>query len=132
MPQCPFCNYPNEEIIYETDHVYVIPDKHPIEPGHLLIIPKEHYTSIMDMDTSLLCEIMEVAKLMERRLVERMGVKGITLRQNWTPFLAESHLIVRHVHFHLIPRYLNDKLSIHIPRIEMPLDDRIKLAKRLC
>ncbi len=131
MAGCPFCNYPKDEIIYETDHVYVIPDKHPIEPGHLLVIPKEHYISIMDMDESLLCELISVVKRMEKLLVDKMKVKGITIRQNWTPFLAESHLVVRHVHFHLIPRYLNDKFSKGTPRIDMSKEERLELAKFL-
>ncbi|MEM3364338.1 MAG: HIT family protein [Candidatus Micrarchaeia archaeon] len=127
---CPFCNNP-DEVIASNRYAYVIHDKHPYVEGHLLVIPKKHYENIMEMDAKSLCGTIELAKEMEKRLVERLHVKGITIRQNWAPFLEESHLVVRHVHFHLIPRSLDDGLYYKVGRISIPPERRKEIIRSL-
>ncbi len=130
---CPFCN-PKESgntIIAENEYAYVIHDKHPIVEGHLLVIPKRHYETIVEMDEKTLCGTMLLVREMEKRLMERVGVKGLTLRQNWHPFLKEDELVVRHVHFHIIPREYNDKMASGIERIELSNIKKNEIAKKL-
>ncbi|MCX8200321.1 MAG: HIT family protein [Candidatus Micrarchaeota archaeon] len=127
---CPFCNN-TDVVIASNRYAYVIHDKHPYVEGHLLVIPKKHFESIMEMDTKTLCSTMALVKKMEKRLVERLGVSGITIRQNWAPFLNESHLVVRHVHFHIIPRAPNDNLYYKVNRISLPDLRKEELVKRL-
>ncbi|MGB9634889.1 MAG: HIT family protein [Candidatus Micrarchaeia archaeon] len=107
--KCPFCR-PEQPVVAENRYVYVIHDKNPYVEGHLLVIPKKHYENIIEMDDRVLCETIKMVKRMEKRLIEKMGVEGITVRQNWLPFLKKNRLVVGHVHFHIIPRNLNDGL----------------------
>ncbi len=127
---CPFCSN-KDTVIASNRYAYVIHDKHPHVEGHLLIIPKKHFDSIMGMDDKTLCATLRLAKEMEKRLVERLHVKGITLRQNWAPFLDESHLVVRHVHFHLIPRSLNDGLYYKVGRIPLSPERKATIIRTL-
>jgi len=127
---CPFCECA-DAVIAENEHAYVIHDKHPIVKGHLLVIPKKHYESIMGMDREALCGTIMLVKEMEKRLVERMGVKGLTLRQNWSPFLPEGPLVVRHVHFHIIPRELDDGLATGTKRIELKNGEKRRIVNLL-
>ena len=70
MSGCPFCG--SEEIPFaENDVAMVIGDKRPISPGHSLVIPKRHVTSIfaLSMDDYLACFalVRTVQELLESR-----------------------------------------------------------------
>ncbi len=107
---CIFCdiNKHKENLIYEDEIVYVIHDKYPVVEGHLLVIPKKHYENIMEMPDEELCDLIKVVKKMQFLLMEKMDVKGFTIKQNWQPFVKDNHLVIHHVHFHIVPRQLND------------------------
>lgn len=129
-PTCPFCNN-SDTVIASNRYAYAIHDKYPHAEGHLLVIPKRHFTSIMEMDEKALHGTIMLVKEMEMRLAERLHVEGLTIRQNWAPFLKESNLVVRHIHFHIIPRRLNDGLYYKVPRIEVSAERRAKIIKML-
>lgn len=54
MEDCIFCKIINKEIkadiVRETDNFIVISDINPVSPVHLLIIPKKHYESVLDIN----------------------------------------------------------------------------------
>ncbi len=127
---CPFCNN-RDEVIEETNNAYVILDKHPIVKGHMLVIPKKHCKSIMEIEDEVLYEIIQLIKEMEMRMVSKLGVEGITLRQNWIPFIKNNPLVVEHVHFHLIPRRLNDKLVARTERIALSNEEIDEIVSAL-
>jgi histidine triad (HIT) family protein len=56
---CIFCKIISKEIkseiLYEDDNFIVLNDIKPVALGHCLIIPKEHYETILDMPATLLC-----------------------------------------------------------------------------
>lgn len=108
MKKCVFCNIPKEEVILETKFCYVVPDKYPISKGHILIVPKKHYENIIEIPDKELFEIIKTIKLMEKKMIEKLKVKGIDLRQNYRPFIPENRLRKSHIHFHLIPRSFED------------------------
>jgi len=108
MKNCVFCNIPKEEVILETKHCYVVPDKYPISKGHILVVPKNHYENITQIPDKELFDIIKTIKKMENKMVEKLKAKGIDLRQNYRPFVAESRLRKSHIHFHLIPRSFED------------------------
>ena len=108
MNNCIFCKIQKEEIIIETEYSYVIPDKYPVSKGHLLIVPKKHYENITEIPDKELFDIIKTIKIMEKRLIEKLKVKGVDLRQNYRPFVPESKLRKIHIHFHLIPRSFED------------------------
>ena len=108
MKPCTFCNIPKEEIISETKFCYVLPDKYPISKGHILIVPKKHYENITEIPDKELFDIVKTIKKMEKKMTEKLKVKGIDLRQNYRPFVREGKLRKSHIHFHLIPRNFED------------------------
>ena len=101
-----FCKIINREIpskkIYEDDIVLVIMDVNPRSPGHVLIIPKEHYQDLFDIQLDVLSHIMEVSKKIGNLLIEKLGCKGIILEEN-NGIVQE----VKHFHLHVIPKYDN-------------------------
>ena len=105
---CLFCKIINKEIpsykIYEDDVVYAFLDINPDSVGHTLIIPKKHYLDLDDIDIEILKHIMEVAKMLKKRIEERLNCDGLTLIQN-----SGDIQEVKHFHLHLKPFYKNKK-----------------------
>lgn len=105
---CLFCKIINKEIpsykIYEDDVVYAFLDINPDSVGHTLIIPKKHYLDLDDIDIDTLKHIMEIAKLLKKRIEEKLNCDGLTLIQN-----SGDVQEVKHFHLHLKPFYKNKK-----------------------
>lgn len=99
-----FCKIISGEIasktIYEDDKVLVILDVNPKSNGHSLIIPKEHFKDLYDIDNDTLSHILDVAKKIGDMLEDKLHCNGITLEQN--NGIAQE---VKHFHLHVIPRY---------------------------
>ncbi len=109
MEDCIFCKILKGEIpskvVYEDEVVKVIMDINPVTNGHVMIIPKEHYRDIEEIDEDILLHIMQVAKKMIARIKETLGAEGVTLVQN--NGLGQE---IKHFHLHLVPRYTGDGL----------------------
>jgi diadenosine tetraphosphate (Ap4A) HIT family hydrolase len=100
---CPFCR--PEGILFENDLAYVKPDKFPVNPGHLLIIPKRHVT-----DYFLTTEKEKVALLLlldraKKYLDDNHAPAGYNVGINVGEAAGQT---IAHVHMHLIPRYRGD------------------------
>lgn len=109
---CIFCKIINGDIpsktIYEDEIVKVFLDVNPVKTGHMLIIPKTHYTNLDDIDIDVLKHINETAKKMHLLLKDKLNIDGMQVVQN-NGNLQE----VKHYHMHLIPNYESEnKLSI--------------------
>lgn len=107
-----FCKIIKNEIpsytIYEDDIVKVFLDVNPNHNGHTLIVPKEHYENLFDIDNEVLNHILQVAKKISSLLKERLNYDGISLCQN--NLYGQE---VKHFHLHLIPKYKEEeKLSV--------------------
>lgn len=108
-----FCKIVNGEIpsykLYEDDLVLCFLDINPEANGHCLIIPKKHYTDIMDIDLDTLKHIFSVSKNIKKLLEDKLSIDGLTYIQN-NGDVQE----VKHFHLHLKPFYNkeNDKLDV--------------------
>jgi len=109
---CIFCKINKGDIpsytIYEDDMVRVFLDINPKHNGHTLIIPKNHYKDIEDINMDTLSHIMKIAKKIYKLLNDKLNPDGIVLTQN--NGIAQD---VKHYHLHLVPVYKNEiNLSI--------------------
>lgn len=106
---CIFCKIIKGEIpsytIYENEDVKVFMDINPISKGHCLVIPKKHFTNVLDIDNETLRKLDEVVKEIYPRF-KVLGAEGLTRLQN-----NELGQEVKHYHMHLIPRYPGDKFE---------------------
>ena len=116
MDNCIFCKIVKGEIpsytIYENDNIKVFMDINPISKGHSLVIPKKHYTNLLDMNIEILREIDEVIKELYPKFKERIGAEGLTRMQN-----NELGQEVKHYHMHIIPRYSDDNFQPKVNEI---------------
>lgn len=113
--ECIFCKITNGEIpskkIYEDDEIMAFLDINPLTPGHTLIVPKEHTLDFQSISMDKLMKIMNVARELSQKIVDKMGAQGYTLIQN--NGIAQD---VKHFHLHIIPKY-KDKLEMSVDEV---------------
>ncbi len=70
---CIFCKIiagkDSQKPLYEDDNFIVLPDKFPVADGHCLIIPRRHYSTVLDLPSSLGTELLSIAKAQGLRLI---------------------------------------------------------------
>ena len=110
---CIFCKIAAGEIpsatLYEDDDFRVILDLGPASKGHALIIPKEHYRNLYDIDEELASKAIVLAKKMVKKMTDVLGCYGYNIVQNNEEAAGQT---VFHFHMHLIPRYKDDNVGL--------------------
>ena len=84
----------------------MILDASPASKGHALILPKEHYADIYDIDEEVAGKAMKLAKKLAGHMTEVLDCDGFNILQNNHEVAGQT---VFHFHMHLIPRYQNAK-----------------------
>ncbi len=110
---CIFCAIVAGEIpaikVYEDEEVLAFMDIAPANPGHTLVIPKQHYRNIFDMPTEIGSKIMQAAILIANAIRTALKPDGLNLFQSNE---AAGFQTVFHFHLHLIPRWEGDPLRL--------------------
>ena len=109
---CIFCKLANgvfpTNSIYEDENFNVILDASPATKGHALILPKEHYANMFEIDDDILAKAAKLAKKIMTHEKEILGCDGYNLVQNNGEAAGQT---VFHFHMHLIPRYSDNNES---------------------
>lgn len=103
---CPFCE-PRERVLKENEHAQVLLSNPRKVAGHFLVVPKRHVEKPWELAEAELKDIFELIFFIEQKIIGKLG-DGCDVRQNYRPFMPQNQLKVNHVHFHVIPRSLND------------------------
>lgn len=106
---CIFCKLANGDIpsatIHEDDDFRVILDLGPATKGHALILPKEHFDNLYEIDDEFGSKVLPLAKKMAQKMTNALKCDGFNLIQNNGEPAGQT---VFHFHMHLIPRYNDD------------------------
>ncbi len=109
MSDCLFCKIANGEIptnyIYEDDKVVAFNDIAPQAPVHILIIPRDHIASALELDESNSCIVGHIFKVAAKIARDKgFAEDGFRLVNNCG---KDGGQTVGHLHFHLLAgRYL--------------------------
>ena len=95
-------------IVYENDSVIAFMDIAPVEPGHVLVVPKDHYVNIMDIDEPVYLEVHRVTRMISPAIVRAVGADAVNIGQNNG---ACANQRVFHYHVHIIPRFCSRELN---------------------
>jgi len=126
MAECIFCKIVGKEIpaytVWEDDLFMAFLDVRPVNPGHLLIIPKEHIENIFDMPDGLYEEIFNKAKALSTPVQKAMNSArvGIVIEGFGVP----------HAHVHLVP--INKPHDLDSTQATaMPAEELAAIAKKI-
>ena len=113
MADCIFCKIVQGKIsatlIDSSNSFVAFLDAHPRTPGHTLIVPKEHYVTLLDIPSKLGSELLEFTKKVAGKLLEEKKGDGFNVVMN---NLSCAGQVVMHAHLHLIPRNEGDGFKI--------------------
>ena len=70
--------------------------------GHALILPKDHYANLMELDEETASNVLPLAGKISRAMMKSLDCDGLNLVQNNG---EEAGQTVMHFHLHMIPRY---------------------------
>lgn len=105
---CIFCKIANGEIpsttIYEDEKFRVILDLGPASKGHALILTKNHYKDVCELDAEVAAEVLPLASKIGTAMQKALGCVGFNVVQNNGEAAGQT---VFHFHTHIIPRYEN-------------------------
>lgn len=106
--ECIFCKIAGGEIpsatVYEDDDFRVILDLGPASRGHALILPKEHYRDLCELDETIAAKVLVLAGKIGAAMKKALGCAGFNVVQNNGEAAGQT---VFHFHVHIIPRYEN-------------------------
>ena len=129
---CIFCKLANGEIptatLYEDDDFRVILDAGPAAKGHALILPKEHYANLYELDDEVAAKVLPLAKKMITKLTDILGCDGYNLVQNNGEAAGQT---VFHFHLHMIPRYKDDGIGLTWKMGELTEEDKNDILSRM-
>lgn len=99
---CPFCEWLHRggekpPTVYEDDHLIATLCDAPITPGHTQIIFKTHYHELAAVESDDSARMGSLVPLLSAAIKNALGAEMV-----YFACIAE---VVRHVHFHLVPRY---------------------------
>ncbi len=109
---CIFCELPKEKedeknlILYRGKKVFAIMNNYPYNPGHVMIAPYRHVSSIEDLEEEEELEMMEVAKILIKAIRRAMNPDGFNVGINLGRVAGAG--IEDHMHMHIVPRWNGD------------------------
>ena len=121
--------------VYEDDDVLAILDVSQVTRGHTLVMPKKHYTNMLDCPSDILHKVMDVAQRIGQAEMLVLGASGINILTNAGEAAGQS---VLHFHVHVIPRYAgeqsgfqiemkeNDTSSMNLPALADQIASKLK------
>jgi len=114
------------EEVYRDERVVAVVALHAVNPGHLVVVTREHVRNALTMDADLLCHMMLVARTLAARLREALPCAGVMLVfNNEAPCQT-----LFHAHLHVIPREFGDEMDARFGH-EVCAEERVRLASRL-
>ena len=106
VDSCIFCRIARKQapasFIYEDENVLAFLDTRPLNEGHTLVIPKEHYVTIFEAPEELVAHIHRIVKRVALAVGESTKADGISIIQQNGKAAGQE---IFHFHVHVIPRY---------------------------
>ncbi|NLW50849.1 MAG: HIT family protein [Candidatus Brocadiaceae bacterium] len=109
MSDCLFCRIAEGKIpaavLAADEHVVSFLDIRPVNPGHALVVPRRHADDLMGLTEGEMLAAMAMVRRVASAVVQATGSAGFHVLQNNGEAAGQ---VVRHAHFHVIPRRPGD------------------------
>jgi histidine triad (HIT) family protein len=131
--QCIFCHIISGKVaskrVYEDEKCLAILDINPANPGHMLLLPKEHHSIMPLMPENDIVHLFKVARKISMAQIRSLKVDGTTI------FIANGAAAGQkapHFMIHIIPRKDNDGITAFtLPKNSVAKEDQEKLRSAI-
>ena len=114
MKACVFCQIvagtAPASVVYSDERVFAFMDVLPVNPGHVLVIPRAHAARLSELEEETGAQIFRAAMRISKGLAQSsVRCEGVTL------LLADGEAAfqeVSHVHLHVVPRFKGDDFGL--------------------
>lgn len=109
---CVFCHIAKNleddklQVLFSDEYCYVVMNKYPYSPGHMMVVPHFHTSNIEDLESEVWIQMSIRARQGVKLLKEVMPCEGVNIGMNLGK--AAGAGIEQHVHYHMLPRWLGD------------------------
>lgn len=93
-------------VVHRGERAFVLLNKFPYAPGHLLVAPYEHGLNFPDLDDELAGEIHRLGAAATKALAEAYAAEGYNL--GWNIGRIAGAGVPEHGHLHVVPRWSGD------------------------
>ncbi|HJV52741.1 MAG TPA: HIT family protein [Noviherbaspirillum sp.] len=114
--------------VYEDALVFAFMDAGQVNPGHVLVVTKTPYETLMDADEESAAALMRAANRIAKAVQAAFAPEGITILQANKPAGWQT---VPHLHLHVLPRYSNDGVELTWPRKEPGMEKLLEYAAKI-
>ena len=116
-------------LVYRDPNFLVIMDKYPINPGHTLVIPVNHYEDLLRMPSTEVGRLHALVPTIAKAVVSAVQADGFNVGQNNG---IAANQIVPHVHVHIVPRFNDDSPDGRWPaRRVASQEELVKIAHKI-
>jgi len=131
-PDCLFCKIaagliPSAKVL-ETEGVVAFLDIHPVNKGHVLLVPKVHHATLSDLPDDLAAATAALVPRLCRAIRAATGADGLNLVVNNGRAAGQT---VDHGHWHLIPRFVGDPVDWPWPHASYPGEELGQMRSRI-
>ena len=128
VKHCIFCDLLNGagevSMCYEDSNSIAFMDIQPVNLGHLLVVPREHFETLNDVPPDLAMHLFDVALRLAPVVRRLNGADDMNIVVNSGTAAGQN---VFHYHVHLIPRKAGDGFDIPLPFPGSSMPDRTLL-----
>ncbi len=132
---CPFCAIitggdASARVVYRSDKVTAFFPLEPATRGHTLVVPNRHVADLTDLTAAESRDLGEAVHRTARAIRSALSPDGLNVIQSTGAVATQT---VPHVHFHLVPRWSNDRMTLRWPTGEAeegPAQDQTLIAIR--
>jgi histidine triad (HIT) family protein len=125
---CTFCDLIHGagevSVCYEDADAIAFMDIQPVNPGHVLVVPKQHHESLLDIPHELAMHLFEVAMQLGPVVRRVSAAQGTNIVVSSGRAAGQD---VFHYHVHLIPRRVGDGFEVQLPFGGSSMPDRTQL-----
>ena len=111
---CVFCDIVRRQapasIVYEDTHTVAFLNRHQLNPGHILVIPRDHIEDIFDIPAPLLGAVARTVKQVSQMLRDQMGYTNLSIWQSNGAIAGQE---IFHLHVHVLPRRREGELGFY-------------------
>lgn len=127
--QCVFCQIISGKIpakeVYSDEHSFAALDINPAAPGHVLLLPKEHYSIMPQVPEHVLQHLFIAAKKISNSLLRALGAEGTNILVANGQAAGQK---AQHFMIHIIPRKQKDNLPFTLPQRQISPEELTKMG----